>query len=95
MITKGDLLRVVLAAAADPGVWGQPVARWMAHGVLALRARDSIQTAAGHLVESGLRSLPVIDDDGQVLGMVSRNDVMGAIGGGMAAAPIEAEGGMR
>jgi CBS-domain-containing membrane protein len=79
MITKGDLLRVVQAAMADPGVWQQPVARWMAHGVLALRPKDSVETAVTHMVDSGLRSLPVIDNSGHVVGIVSRNDVMAAI----------------
>jgi CBS domain-containing membrane protein len=79
MITKGDLLRVVQAAMADPTVWQQPVARWMAHGVLALRQSDSLETAVTRMVDSGLRSLPVIDGSGHVVGIVSRNDVMAAI----------------
>ncbi|HET7874646.1 MAG TPA: CBS domain-containing protein, partial [Methylomirabilota bacterium] len=61
VITKGDLLQVTRAALDDPGVWRQPVSRWMAHGVLALRPKDSLETAVNHMVESGLRSLPVID----------------------------------
>jgi CBS-domain-containing membrane protein len=64
---------------ADPTVWQQPVTRWMAHGVLALRPSDSLETAVTHMVESGLRSLPVIDDSGHVVGIVSRNDLMTAI----------------
>jgi CBS-domain-containing membrane protein len=51
----------------------------MAHGVLALRPSDSLETAVTHMVESGLRSLPVIDERGHVVGIVSRNDVMTAI----------------
>jgi CBS domain-containing protein len=81
MITKGDLLRVTLAAFTDPGVWGQPVSTWMAHGVLALRAGDSLRTAAEHMVTTGLRSLPVIDSDRRVIGVLSRNDLMTATGG--------------
>lgn len=81
MVTKGDLLRVLRASLSDPDVWQEPVSRWMAHGVLALRPRDPIDTAVGLMVESGLRSLPVIDDDGTVVGMVSRNDVMLAVEG--------------
>ncbi|HXJ82831.1 MAG TPA: CBS domain-containing protein [Candidatus Methylomirabilis sp.] len=79
VLTKGDLLKVARAALVDRGVWQEPVARWMAHGVLALRAADSLRTAVESLVDSGLRSLPVIDQDGRVLGMVSRNDLMTAI----------------
>jgi CBS domain-containing protein len=81
VITKGDLLRAARAAFADPGAWSQPVSRWMAHGVLALRSKDSLRAAVEHMVDSGLRSLPVIDDDGRVIGMVSRNDLMTAIVG--------------
>jgi CBS domain-containing protein len=79
VLTKGDLLRVSRAAFTDAGVWRDPVARWMAHGVLALRAGDSLRTAVEHMVDSGLRSLPVIDQDDRVIGMVSRNDLMTAI----------------
>lgn len=83
MVTKGDLLRVLKAGLGDPAVWLQPVSRWMAHGVLALRPRDTLETAVSLLVDSGLRSLPVIDDDGKVVGIVSRNDLMGAVEGGI------------
>jgi CBS domain-containing protein len=79
MVTKGDLLRVACAALDDPEVWGQPVSRFMAHGVLALRPMDSLCSAVQYMVESKLRSLPVIDADCRVLGMVSRNDLMAAI----------------
>lgn len=81
MVTKGDLLRVLRASLSDPDVWQEPVSRWMAHGVLALRPTDPIDTAVALMVESGLRSLPVIDDDGTVVGIVSRNDVMLAVEG--------------
>jgi CBS domain-containing protein len=79
MITKGDLLRVACAALDDPGVWQAPVSRFMAHGVLALRPADSLTSAVQHMTESKLRSLPVIDADCRVVGMVSRNDLMIAI----------------
>jgi len=81
MITKGDLLRATRASFTDPGTWGQPVSRWMAHGVLALRPGDSLRTAVDNMADSGFRSLPVIDDAGRVVGIVSRNDLMAAVGG--------------
>ena len=79
MITKGDLLRVACAAFDDPAVWLEPVSRFMAHGVLALRPMDSLRSAVRDMTESKLRSLPVIDGECHVLGMVSRNDLMAAI----------------
>ena len=83
MVTKGDLLRLLKAGLGDPDVWLQPVSRWMGHGILALRPKDSGETAVSLMVDSGLRSLPVIDDDGKVVGIVSRNDLMGAVEGGI------------
>jgi CBS domain-containing protein len=80
MITKGDLLRALRESLTDPGVWLQPVSRWMAHGVLALRPKESVETAISLMIESGFRSLPVIDD-GRVVGIVSRNDLMDAAEG--------------
>lgn len=79
MVTKGDLLRVACLALEDPAVWQQPVSRFMAHGILALRATDSLASAVEYLTESKLRSLPVIDDEQRIVGMVSRNDLMDAI----------------
>jgi CBS domain-containing protein len=79
MVTKGDLLRAARAGLTHPEVWTEPVARWMAHGVLALRPTDTLESAVEHLVDSGLRSLPVIDQDSRVIGMLSRNDLMTAI----------------
>jgi len=81
MVTKGDLLRVFQAGLSNPDVWLQPVSRWMAHGVLALRAKDSVESAIDLMVDSGFRSLPVIDEDGRVVGIVSRNDLMEAVRG--------------
>jgi len=81
MITKGDLLRAVQAALGDSQVWAQSVSRWMAHGILALRAKDTVESAIAAMVESGLRSLPVIDDQSRVVGIVSRGDVMAAVEG--------------
>ena len=79
VLSKGDLLRAAREAAIDRSVWDQPVATWMAHGVLALRPQDSVAIAAELMIESGRRSLPVIDDDDYVVGMVSRNDLIQAL----------------
>lgn len=79
MITKGDLLRVAEASTTNPDVWAEPVSRWMAHGVLALRPMEPLAAAIQYLVEHGLRSLPVIDAEARVIGIVSRNDLMSAI----------------
>ena len=79
MVTKGDLLRAAVGALTGADVWNQPVRQWMAHGVLALRPTDTLGTVAEYLLASKLHSLPVIDDDSRLVGMVSRGDVMSAI----------------
>jgi CBS domain-containing protein len=79
MLTKGDLVRAVQASFANPDVWREPVARWMAHGVLALRPTDSLENAVALMVESGLRSLPVIDGNARVVGVLSRGDLLRAL----------------
>jgi CBS domain-containing protein len=79
VLTKGDLLRATHAAAGGADVWAQPVSAWVARGVLALRATDSLARAVEVMVDSGLRSLPVIDQDDRVEGMVSRDDLLQAL----------------
>ena len=58
MVTKGDLLRVACLALEDPGVWQQPVSRFMAHGVLALRPTDSLASAVEYLTEPSSGACP-------------------------------------
>jgi len=82
MITKGDLLRAVRASLINPDIWQEPASRWMAHGLVALRPMDSLESAIDLLVEFGLRSVPVIDDESRVIGIVSRNDLISAVGEG-------------
>ena len=79
MITKGDLLRAVHASLINPAIWQDPASRWMAHGLVALRPTDSLETAIALLVEFGFRSVPVIDDESRVIGIVSRNDLINAV----------------
>jgi CBS domain-containing protein len=79
VLTKGDILRAARDGLRNRAVWQAPVSRFMARGVLALRPGDSLETAVDHLVDSGLRSLPVIDADSRVVGVVSRNDLMAAV----------------
>ena len=48
-------------------------------GVLDLRPTDSLGAAVACVLASKSRGLPATDDDRQVIGMVSCNDVMQAI----------------
>ena len=79
MLSKVELLRATSAGVRDSDVWRQPVSRWMATGAPTAESRDSVGIAIDRLVQSGVRSLPVIDVDGRVVGMVSRGDLVMAL----------------
>ncbi len=81
MMTGRDLLCALRAGLKDQRVWREPVWRWMAHGVLALRPKDSLEAALALMADSGSGSLPVIDGEAHVVGMVARRDLMAALSG--------------
>jgi CBS domain-containing protein len=81
MVTKGDLMRATRESFRRAGVWDEPVNDWMAHGIVALRPADSLETAVSLMVDQRLRSLPVIDAEARVIGIVSRQDLLRALEG--------------
>ena len=81
VITKGDLLRAARESFRRTGVWDEPVSRWMAHGIVALRPADSLEAAISLMVDHEMRSLPVIDADARVVGVISRQDLLRALEG--------------
>lgn len=44
--------------------------------LIAARPRDTVHDAAYRMLESGIRHLPVLDDGGNVIGMVSIRDLL-------------------
>jgi CBS-domain-containing membrane protein len=44
--------------------------------VRTVRLDDLVQLAAARMVTTGVRRLPVVDDDGRVVGIVSRSDIL-------------------
>jgi CBS domain-containing protein len=54
---------------------GIPVTRGMAKHVIAIHADDSVETAEILMRDNQIRRLPVVDDDGRPLGVVSMNDL--------------------
>jgi CBS domain-containing protein len=84
IVTKLEVLRVMrpdrelrLPHLAD--VDSQPIARLMRRGVITVEADEPIGVAADLMVETGLRSLPVVRREGArriLAGMVSRGDLV-------------------
>ena len=84
MVIRADLLRFEQwpASAADLQAWDD----WRAQGIESIMVTPipsvapttDLRRAASALLESDLPGLPVVDDSGQVMGFVSRSDVLRA-----------------
>lgn len=84
MVTRADLVRFEQwpGLAADQKTWDD----WRAQGVESIMVTPipsvapttDLRRAASALLESDLPGLPVVDDAGQVLGFISRSDVLRA-----------------
>jgi len=67
-------------AAADPQAWidwrAQTVEAVMLTPIPSVAPGADMRRVAHALVDSGLAGLPVVDDDGRVVGFISRTDVL-------------------
>ncbi|AOW94161.1 histidine kinase [Rhodococcus sp. WMMA185] len=71
MLTSGDLLR-----AGTPSPPDITVGAAMTSPAVAIATYQDLAEATKILLQHGLRSLPVVDDDGQVTGILSRGDLI-------------------
>jgi CBS domain-containing protein len=84
MVTRADLLRFEQwpGASADPKAWGA----WQARGIESIMVTPvpsvapttDLRRTASALLDSSLPGLSVVDEGGQVIGFVSRSDVLRA-----------------
>jgi CBS domain-containing protein len=86
VISERDIM-TALAQGADPDVVTAEEA--MTKYVISARPEDPLFDAAGRMLDDGLRHLPILDDRGAVVGMVSVRDLLqplllDALGGGPA-----------
>jgi signal-transduction protein with cAMP-binding, CBS, and nucleotidyltransferase domain len=72
ILTERDVLRAV----ATGDVTGTRVAAWMTHDPETIRPDDSTSYAASMMIHGGFRHLPVVDESGRPLGIVSIRDLM-------------------
>jgi len=72
VITNNDFVDFL----AD-GEYGTDVTidQFMTDEVITINADDSIQTAAARMITNSISHLPVVDDDGKTLGMLSTTDI--------------------
>jgi CBS domain-containing protein len=84
ILTKLELLRALrpdreLRLPEGEDVWSQPVSRFMRRGVITVEPGEPIGVAADLMVETQLRSLPVVRRGPQgsaLVGIVSRGDLL-------------------
>ncbi len=77
IITDRDIVRARLEHAGSLSTLN--VADVMTRAPLVLDAGDSLAGAIRHLRARGVRRAPVVGRDGQLLGLVSTDDLLGAI----------------
>jgi len=73
ILSERDVV-TALAAGADPD--GATVAGAMSHDVVSVRPHDTLYDAAVDMLDLGIRHVPVLDDRGRALGMVSVRDLL-------------------
>ncbi|MCQ5375465.1 MAG: CBS domain-containing protein [Methanomassiliicoccales archaeon] len=81
IVTKLDLLKTI-----SPGksvsktnllkLFAERVDEIMRRAVISINVDDDLKKAVEYMVEFKLRSLPVVDDEGKLVGMISRRDIM-------------------
>ncbi|MBL8449183.1 MAG: CBS domain-containing protein [Dechloromonas sp.] len=76
IFTERDALNKVLAAGLDPDK--TTLAQVMVSDLQTIRASKPLAYALHMMAEGGFRHVPVLDDDGRPVGMVSARDALGA-----------------
>ena len=73
ILSERDIVEA-LASGAEPD--GATVAGAMSHDVVSVRPDDTLYDAAVDMLDLGFRHVPVLDERGAVVGMVSVRDLL-------------------
>jgi len=76
ILTERDLLQAMAARVHSSDA---RVRQWMTADPVTVTADTELEEASRVMLERGFRHLPVLDDDGQVVGVVSLRRVVGAV----------------
>jgi CBS domain-containing protein len=75
ILTERDLLKAMAARVHSSEA---RVRQWMTPDPVTVEAHTDVEEAARIMIDSGFRHLPVLDDDGRVVGIVSLRRVVSA-----------------
>ena len=80
MITREDIMRAQPLASDDPGMAGQiPVEGFMTASPITASPMDPLETAALVMRQNKIGGLPVVDQDGVLIGILAEADICRAL----------------
>lgn len=74
MLTDRDIVVGAVATGADPATL--TVGDLMTPGVIVARPEDSVSATWAAMREMGIRRLPVVDERGQLIGIIAADDML-------------------
>lgn len=74
IVTERDVVYAVTKALTDKGI---PVSSIMSRTALVASPNENIATTIDRMVKAGVRHLPVLDREGNPVGMISMRDALG------------------
>ena len=78
VLTDRDI--VLRAVAEELDCASTPVCRCVTYDPVTVSEQDDAATAAARMRASGIRRLPVVDEGGRVVGIVTADDLLGEVG---------------
>jgi CBS domain-containing protein len=83
IVTDRDLVVRVLARGIDPTT--ATLGRFVTYDPITVSLYDGIETAAERMRTHGVRRLPIVDENGDIVGIVTADDLLILLGGELAA----------
>ncbi len=74
IITERDIIHKILARKKDP--YGIKVEKIMTSPLRVVRPETTIEDAAKAMRENGIKRLPVVNDENELVGILSEGDIM-------------------
>ncbi|MCL2450774.1 MAG: CBS domain-containing protein [Polyangiaceae bacterium] len=78
IVTDRDLVVRVLARGIDPTT--ALLGRFVTVDPITVRLHDSMETAVERMRTHGVRRLPIVDDEGAIVGIVTADDLLALLG---------------
>ncbi len=74
ILTEGDIVRKIVAEGRDPE--NTSVSEIMSAPVIVIKTDEEIESAARYMKKKGVKRLPVINEEGKLMGIISETDIV-------------------